>query len=140
MLSSRCASYVFGMWWCSSLHIPHPPPFTMSTCVCRTVPSVAGCPGARCPWLTPRVLQYVIMSSIVLASIYGMLGSQYVHRYLALATNRSLASSMHCLWAGFTEAAGRSHAYANSAAGAKGYTGSVVHSDTYLYRLKHCVC
>ena len=34
---------------------------------CR--PSVAGCPGARCPWLTPRVLQYVIMCFIMLASI-----------------------------------------------------------------------
>ena len=33
MLSSRCASYVFGMtWWCTSLHIPSPPPFTMCTC------------------------------------------------------------------------------------------------------------
>ena len=30
--------------------------------VCRAVPSVAGCPVARCPWSTPRVLQYVIMS------------------------------------------------------------------------------
>ena len=40
---------------------------------------------------------------------------------------RSLASPMHCPWAGFTEVAGRSHAYASSlqsAAGAlhKGYT------------------
>ena len=62
----------------------HPPPFTI-LCIlaitgvpCRAVPSVAGCPVVRCPWLTPRVIQYVIMSSIVLASIYGMLGSQYI--------------------------------------------------------------
>ena len=25
MLSSRCVSFVFGMWWCTSLHTPLPP-------------------------------------------------------------------------------------------------------------------
>ena len=24
-MSSRCVSFVFGMWWCTSLHIPLPP-------------------------------------------------------------------------------------------------------------------
>ena len=45
MLSSCCASYVFDMWWCTSLHIPHPPPYYvyLRLLVCLTLlPDVLG--------------------------------------------------------------------------------------------------
>ena len=38
MLSSHCASYVFGMWWCTSLHIPPPLHLHNYTYIIMTIP------------------------------------------------------------------------------------------------------
>ena len=51
-----------------------PTPLHLLCILAITSASVAGCPGARS--LVDPACGYVIMSSIVLASIYGILGSQ----------------------------------------------------------------
>ena len=52
--------------------------------------------------------------------------------YLALATYRSLASPCIVLGAGFTEVAGRSHAYASSLQSAAGRTRAIQHNMVVL--------
>ena len=42
-MSSRCVSFVFGMWWCTSLHTPLPPAHIHNTVqMARTVMLLGG--------------------------------------------------------------------------------------------------
>ena len=126
MLSSRCASYVFGMWWCTSLHIPHPPPFTMCTCD-YLLPDVLGRGVLDPACITIR--DYVLHCAGLHIRYARVTVGSHV---LSLSHISKPSKSMHCPWAGFTEVAGRSHAYASSLQSAAGLTRAIQHNMVVL--------